>query len=288
MFLTGVTVENIILQLQRVKAKSENTVIKIERSRDGNFEELESEYVLNLQDIFDLENSFNIYLNSQTNSFVKKIRENTVKLSEVAYCTVGINTGYIKDELTANTKIDKTYHKMLSGRDIGINSCTWKGEWIKYDKEFVDSFKEEREGHFHLNMFSLKKKFLFKEQEEAWKRKLVCYYDTEKYYNLNRISNIVSSSKDYSLKYIHALLNSSLMDYYFNAVFNEYEVKPVHLAQLPIKILSLKAQKPFIDLVDKIIASENGETKSIEKNIDELVYSLYGITKDEQKIIEGR
>ena len=284
----GITVENVILQLQKVKTKSENTVIKIQRSRAGNFDELESEYVLNLQAIFELENSFNIYLNSETNSFVQKIRKDTVKLNEIAYCTVGINTGYIKDELTAKTKIDKTYHKMLSGRDIGINACDWKGEWIKYDKEFVDSFKDRGRSLPPEYVFK-KEKILVQRTRRGLKRKLVCYYDTKKFYNLNRLSNIISTDKQYSLKYIHALLNSSLMDYYFNVVFNEYEVKPVHLAQLPIKKILPKEQKPFIDLVDKIIEAkqQDKDSTAYENKIDKLVYELYSITPEEQKIIEG-
>ncbi len=284
----GITVENVILLVHKIKGKSENTAIKIQRSRDGNFEVLENEYTLNLQDIFNLENSFNIYLNTQTNSFVKKIRKGTIKLIEVAYCTVGINTGYIKDELTSKTKIDKTYHKMLSGRDIGINSCNWKGEWIKYDKEFVDGFKEKGRSLPPEYIFT-KEKILVQRTRRGLKRKLVCYYDTEKYYNLNRISNIVSTSKDYSLKYVHALLNSSLMDYYFNVVFNEYEVKPVHLAQLPIKKISLKEQKKFIDCVDEIIALKKAgkPTQTIEDKIDEEVYRLYDLSPEEIELVKA-
>lgn len=85
------------------------------------------------------------------------------------------------------------------------------------------------------------------------KRKLVCYYDNEQYYNLNRISNIVLTNKLYSLKYLYILLNSELMDFYFNKYFNEYEIKPLHLSKLPIKILSIDKQQPIIDIADKIL-----------------------------------
>ena len=86
------------------------------------------------------------------------------------------------------------------------------------------------------------------------KRKLVCYYDFEKYYNLNRISNIISTDKEFYLKYIYVLLNSELLDFYFNKYFNEYEVKPVHLSKLPIKIISPEAQQPFILKADLMLS----------------------------------
>ena len=203
---------------------------------------------------------------------------------KLAYCTVGINTGYIKDEMTSDKKIDKSYHKMLSGRDIGVNSVNWGGQYIKYDKEFVDSFGDRGRTLPPEHIFK-SDKILVQRTRRGLKRKLVCYYDTDKYYNLNRLSNIVLTDEEYSLKYIHALLNSKLMDYYFNVVFNEYEVKPIHLAELPIKELSKKDQQPFIALVDKILADPKSSS-DIESKIDQLVYKLYDLTPAEIKIVE--
>lgn len=285
----GVTVENVILQLHREKLEQYKSVIKIQRDRDKPFSELDASYELNLNEIYEVEKTFNIYLNLKTNTFIKKIRENTFELSKIAYCTVGINTGYIKDELTSEKKLDKTYHKMLSGRDIGINSISWKGIWIKYDKEFVDSFGDRGR--------SLPPEYIFKDEKilvqrtrRGLKRKLVCYYDDEKYYNLNRLSNIVSTSDEFLLKYVHSLLNSSLMDYYFNVLFNEYEVKPMHLAKLPIKDIPAKKQKPFINVVDKILSTKKADptanTSRWEKQIDIMVYHLYNLTYEEAKIID--
>ena len=95
------------------------------------------------------------------------------------------------------------------------------------------------------------------------------------------------------------------MDLYFQKTFNEYEVKPAHLRQLPIKIIPLSQQLPFIKLSNKMLSlnkklQEIGdkntlekqkleeEIKKTDKEIDELVYQLYGITEDEKKIIEER
>lgn len=176
---------------------------------------------------------------------------------------------------------------MLSGRDIGVNSVTWKGEWIKYDKDFVDSFGDKGRTLPPEFIFT-NDKILVQRTRRGLKRKLVCYFDDERFYNLNRLSNIVSTNNRFALKYIHALLNSSLMDYYFNVVFNEYEVKPLHLSQLPIKKISPLKQRPFIALVNQIIKlnKEGKVTKPFENAIDKLVYRLYEITPEEQAIIE--
>ena len=49
-------------------------------------------------------------------------------------------------------------------------------------------------------------------------------------------------------------------------------------------------QEPFIKLVDIILAKkENGEnTDAEEKQIDMMVYNLYGLSEEEIEIIEGQ
>ena len=78
------------------------------------------------------------------------------------------------------------------------------------------------------------------------------------------------------------------MDYYFIVVYNEYEVKPVHLAKLPIKKISWDDQKPFIYLVENILSAkfQNQDTTALEKEIDVLVYKLYELSYEEVLIID--
>ena len=65
-----------------------------------------------------------------------------------------------------------------------------------------------------------------------------------------------------------------------------------------IKNIVLKNQKPFIQIVDKILditksidylenSAKKDEVKQYEKQIDQMVYRLYGLTEDEIKIVEG-
>lgn len=282
----GVTIESLIVRLQKTNNGGDSK-IKIQRNRANALENLEASYSIDLREIFKAENSFNIYLNQKANTFINKIRKDSIELGKIAYCTVGINTGYVKDKLTAETRIDKTYHKMLSGRDIGINTVNWKKIWIKYDKEFVDSFGDKGRSLPPQYIFT-EEKILVQRTRRGLKRKLVCYYDDEGFYNLNRLSNIISTDNEFSLKYIHSLLNSSLLDYYFNVVFNEYEVKPVHLSKLPVKIASGKKQQIFISKIEKIISlnKQDQDTTEIEKEIDVLVYKLYELTYEEVKVID--
>ena len=64
------------------------------------------------------------------------------------------------------------------------------------------------------------------------------------------------------------------------------------IKNFPIPKLCFEQQKPFIELVDKILSLKKQnpatDTKALETQIDTLVHALYGLTADEIKIVEGK
>ena len=70
------------------------------------------------------------------------------------------------------------------------------------------------------------------------------------------------------------------------------------LSEIPIKPVSMLEQKPFIDLVNKILSLTQSEdylenlqkqarVKEYERQIDQLVYRLYELTDEEIRVVEG-
>ena len=304
----GVTVESTILILKRGSVKRErdkqNVTVSICRSRGTPLTEPTSTYFIPQSKFNEAkDNNFNIYLDPKTSQITKKIEELSVHVEKIAYATVGINTGYIKNVLVADKKVDNRYHKLLSGKDISRYSLEWPGQWVLYDKKVVDSYGDKGRTLPDESIFR-DEKILVQRTRRGMARKLICTLDTEQYYNLNRLGNIVMRSKDFSIKYCLGILNSKLMDYYFQKTFNEYEVKPAHLRQLPIRQISLSDQQPLISLVDKMLflnkrLSEIGDKKTDERarieeeirktdaEIDSLVYRIYGLTDEEIKVVEA-
>lgn len=106
-----------------------------------------------------------------------------------------------------------------------------------------------------------------------------------------------SFNSEYDPKYILAWLNSKLFQYTFECFFEGLKMQGGYLLysapnieKMFIKPISLHEQVPFIDLVNKVtLAREEGkDSKNYEDEIDTLFYKLYGITKSEKKIIEGK
>ena len=93
--------------------------------------------------------------------------------------------------------------------------------------------------------------------------------------------------------FLLALLNSKLIGFYLSSIVSKvrggyFSLSKIYVEKVPIKNISLEQQKPFIELVDKIISKkhQDEDTKDHENQIDELVYQLYDITDDEKKLIE--
>ena len=109
----------------------------------------------------------------------------------------------------------------------------------------------------------------------------------------------------YNLKYLLAILNSKPATFFFKEFYaggglgeDGYRYKKAFLEQLSIPQISEYQQKPLIALVNKILSLTQSEdylenpekqakVKEYERQIDQLVYKLYGLTEEEIRIIEG-
>lgn len=106
------------------------------------------------------------------------------------------------------------------------------------------------------------------------------------------------NSTHFNLKYLLSILNSGFGSYYLHTIRrSQIGFYPDDLKKLPIKKISLSKQKPFIDIVDKILAItkdndylttpiKHGKVKEYERRIDQMVYKLYGLTNEEMKVVE--
>ena len=132
---------------------------------------------------------------------------------------------------------------------------------------------------------------------------IICAYDDSGLLALNNVHIGNRISESYDLKYVTAILNSSLMDWYYRTISLESgrtmaQTDIETVGGLPIKSMNGSEQKLFVELVNKImdLTGENdylhdlgsqNKVKELEKQISEMVYELYGISQDEIKIIES-
>ncbi len=104
---------------------------------------------------------------------------------------------------------------------------------------------------------------------------------------------MVIQSERINLKFLTGILNSRLIAFWLKnrgkMQGNSYQIDKDPILDIPIYKPTESEQQPFIVLVDKILSAkeQNQDTAELERQIDVLVYQLYGLTEEEIKIVEG-
>lgn len=107
-----------------------------------------------------------------------------------------------------------------------------------------------------------------------------------------RVIDTFCSNNSLIISSLLAVLNSKLGDWYIRQLGvtrngGYFEYKPMFVSELPIPILSVSEQEPFVELVNVLLNKTNSKEDVIvaEQNIDQLVYKLYGLSDDEIEYI---
>ena len=83
-----------------------------------------------------------------------------------------------------------------------------------------------------------------------------------------------------------------LSHFYFRHIIDALfpKIKIGEFKELPVKLIDITEQQPFITLVDQILSAKkenfHADTSTLEKQIDLMVYHLYDLTYDEVKLID--
>ncbi|PIP39128.1 MAG: restriction endonuclease subunit M [Desulfobacterales bacterium CG23_combo_of_CG06-09_8_20_14_all_51_8] len=254
---------------------------------------------------------FNLPLN---NDVFDKIYNKSELLGNLAECVMGIKPyqgGKGKPKQTKETVInrlfdssakrDQDYKQYLIGKDIDrylINPVEKRfikyGIWLAEPRNAAP-FEET--------------KIILRQTSDRIRAVL----DEEKFYNLNNIYNIKVTNSTYSQKYLLGIINSKLMVYVYQQIVPEKgrtfaEIKKVNLVKLPIRKIDLRKSEDvffheklieivtfILNLYKKYNASNSPQEKIIfkrqieatDKQIDQLVYQLYGLTDEEIRIVES-
>jgi type I restriction enzyme M protein len=85
-------------------------------------------------------------------------------------------------------------------------------------------------------------------------RRLVATYDENKIYNRHNYSNIIQlENSNYKLKYILALLNSSLLNHWYKSRYPDVEISIADIRSLPIVLADAEVQTKIIFWVDALL-----------------------------------
>ena len=258
---------------------------------------------------------------------LNKVSSRSVKIDDIAFeMAAGISTGCNKafcvtESQIIDNKIEREILKpLLIGRDIDRYSICWDNQYIIYTtkntnielfsmaeafalpyKEKLDKRRETKKGMipwWALNWPRYEE--LFTEEKIIMRQtsdSIRATYDDNAYFPLNSILTLkLVKDCGYDYKFVLGVLNSSLDNYIYQCISQEKgrafaEVKPINVRKLYIPKVSSESQQAIINLVNRILAAKKAnplaDTTAEEREIDRIVYDLYGLTPDEIAIVEG-
>lgn len=269
-----------------------------------------------------LSDEFNRFklINNKIYKILEKIELNSILLgtgeNKICDFSLGITPydkykGHTKEQIKnkvfhSERKIDEFYKSLISGGDIARYIVKWSGKnYIKYGS-WLGAPRNERfftEPRIIIRQIVSGKNSL---------RILAAYTDEILYNTQTAFSVIIRDKNAFEVKYVLALLNSKLMNYYHRNKFLDENKKTFqkilieNAKKFPIKRLNLKIQLKISNLVDllmekalKIRNISQNEIKPImdtqrqiqefdliDKKIDAIIYKIYNLEADEVSLIE--
>jgi len=209
--------------------------------------------------------------------------------------------GNLTEKIKRGTVPLSSISSIMRGFEIGRNMVNSFGEYKFLTGSDVEKYHYIRLSFISqsvLNAFSKDPKYFSRERillRETGSFLMAVYLGNETIYSNRSLYSILITDNKLNTKFVLALLNSSLMQWYYSTMFKgDTELFPkIRIAQaklLPIRKTGMDKQQPIIDLVDKILTlkknNSNADTSHLEREIDRLVYTLYELTNNEIAVIE--
>lgn len=261
--------------------------------------------------------AFNIYNDPGTSSILAKIEKGKAELGELCSITLGITPydkykGHTERQIAkrvfhSNTAKDETFKPLLEGADVKRYNVKWGGkEHISYG-EWLGAPREQR--------FFTEPRILVRQIISGNPPRIYAGYTDEELYNTQSVFNIlVKKEARLSTKYLLALLNSNLINFYHGHKYLDLskrlfqKILIQNCRKLPIKKISFKnsdekqLHDEIVEQAGKLLKLYDLQYKETlmsemlhremrinhcEEKLNKLVYKLYDLTPEEITVIEN-
>jgi len=222
--------------------------------------------------------SFSFALTDEEYLLLQKIitAPNRSTLVDNSFFALGIVTG--NNSVLLHTSPAPGLEPIIKGCDISKYHINSPSGYIAFQPEkFQQTAPEE----------------LYRAPEKLFYRfinkKLTFAYDATGLLSLNSCNIVIPQIPGLSVKYVLAVLNSSVAQFIFEKKFHSVKVLRSHLEQIPIPPADEKTQKKIEELVDQLMVLDetSPEYTNIYVCLDGKIADLYGLTQKEYKLISS-
>ena len=272
-----------IFQLKKTKKKTENK-IELTTNLTGIIKETERYRTINQSDFNKLPGKiWNLLIDESNISLINKISNNQL-LKQIGVINRGLITGD-RDKYFSTNKETEKHVEILSGSDINRYFFNNPSEFVFFERPKTSGGCWDKDMHFAPFKICIR---------QIGVRPTATLID-QPFAVTGNVFTVTNKSENV-LKSILGIINSKCIQYYWKLMFSDFktsfpQVTIFSLNQIPVPDLSKKQWIPISELVEKILIEKSKNplinTSSIEKEIDIMVYELYGLTEEEIKIVEG-
>ncbi len=164
---------------------------------------------------------------------------------------------------------------MKSGSDIYRYGIITSKNYIRFVPEYFQQVAP-------IEMYRTKEKLLYRFISEV----PVFTYDNQQTLSLNSCNIVIPEIDGIDMKYILAILNSSVATYFISKKFNSVKLLRSHIEQMPIPVVSMDVQNTIIKKVDHIMnSSEN--ISGLYEDLDNDIMALFGLTAKYSDVIKN-
>ncbi|MDI6803092.1 MAG: N-6 DNA methylase [Bacteroidota bacterium] len=258
---------------------------------------------------------FETRVSFQLEQLLSKIKSQSKELGVIARASLGTqayNSGkHTKEQIVkrvfhASKKLSDEYLPEIAGSDVGRYSLQWqKKEYIRYGPWLHD---------YRTMEWLSGQRLLIREITGKGIYKICATYLEDTYCNYKTILNVIyREDRTFSMKFLLGVLDSRLISFIYPLVSNKIvkdnfpRLSVGDLRLIPIRTINFEdaADKARHDNIIKLVeqmldakaklanAKTESETnrfemlcKTLDRQIDEAVYELYGLTEEEIRIVE--
>lgn len=118
-------------------------------------------------------------------------------------------------------------------------------------------------------------------------KQLIFAYDNTGLLSLNSCNILIPQIEGLSIKYVLAILNSSVAQFFFEKKFRSVKVLRSHLEQIPIPLADKETQEEIIVLVEQLmhLPENTAQYKEIYSLLDRKIATLFDLTAEEYERI---
>ncbi len=213
------------------------------------------------------QNIFNIHYSRRAVELIARMEDDaSFYLKGAVRFFLGVVTGDNPRHLRG-ARSDATPDPIIIGRDLTQYRIDFSGHHFRYDPAALQQVAPRE---LYLTPNKLLYKFIG--------RRLVFALDAEGRYSLNNVNALIPEDPSLEPECLLALLNSRLMQYYYEKNFFTVKVLRGNLERLPLKIADDGTRKKMRSLVRHVMeAPDSGTGLRARETIEDIVFGIYGI-----------